>query len=175
MFAVYLAMLDSPADQKKFTILYEACERKLFAIAMQYLNNSHNAEDAMQQCWLNLIRNWEKVSALSLEQATGYAVTTIKHVAVDLLWQDQKTISFPEHWDPPAKDLAESDGHYLVELIHALPACYRDVLEGKFILGESMQELSQRLHLKQATVGTRVARGKALLREQLEKEGIYYG
>lgn len=175
MIAIYLAMLDSPAAQKNFTILYESCERKLFAIAMQYLNNTHDAEDAMQQCWLKLIRNWETVSALSLEQATGYAVTTIKHTAVDILRQNHKTISFPEHWDPPTKDPTESDAHYLVELIHALPTRYRDVLEGKYILGESMQEISQRLHLNQATVGTRVARGKSLLREQLEKEGIYYG
>lgn len=173
MLAIYLAMLETETDQRQFTRLYEAYEKKLYAVALRILGESTRAEDAVQQAWFQLLRNWERVSALSWEEAGGYAVTTVKNAALDVLRAESRTVSLPDSWDPPAREEDEGAYQYLVSLIHALPAGYRRVLELKCVEEQSNREIARRLKLKESTVATRVLRGRTMLRERLEQEGFY--
>ena len=65
MLTMFLAMLETEADRQKFTRLYEAMEKKIYAVALRILGSPEQAEDAAQQAWLRLIQKWELVSALS--------------------------------------------------------------------------------------------------------------
>lgn len=106
MLLFYLSMLETAEDQEKFTKLYEAWERKLYAVALHILKDSTRAEDALQQCWLNLIQHWDSVACLDWLQAGAYAVTTVKHTALNLLQKEKRTVALPETWDPPAPGIA---------------------------------------------------------------------
>lgn len=57
MLAVYLAMLETEEDQRRFTRLYEAYEKKVYAVSLRILGDPTRAEDAAQQTWLQLIKN----------------------------------------------------------------------------------------------------------------------
>ena len=59
----------------------------------------------------------------------------------------------------------------LVRLFAKLPDTYRAVLEMKILAGYSEREIAQHLGISLSAVGTRIFRGKALLREIVEKEG----
>lgn len=174
MLSFYLSLLETAEDQQKFTRLYEAFEKKLYAIALQILKEPTQAEDALQQCWLKLIQKWESVQTLTLQQAGAYAVTTVKNTALNQLRKEARSLPLPESWDPPAPEDGQADYDYLVALIQALPEKYRVVLEGKYIFEESNQEIGRRLKMKASTVATRAARGRTILLEQLEKEGYLY-
>ena len=173
MLALYLSMLETEGDQQKFTQLYEAYEKKLYAVALRILGNPTQAEDAAQQTWLKLLQHWERVSTLSWDEVGGYAVTTAKNAALDMLRTESRTTSIPDSWEPPARSDNEDEYHYLVSLIQALPELYRRILELKYIEEQSNREISKRLKINEATVATRARRGKMLLKEQLEKEGLY--
>ena len=155
MIAVYLAMLETDVDRDKFMKLYESYEKKLFAIALRILENNEKAEDAVQQAWLRIIQHWERVSCLEWDLAGGYAVTTVKNAAIDILRQDEY--------------------QYLVSLIQTLPDTYRRILELKYVEEYSNREIAKRLKMNEATVATRARRGKMMLRERLDKEGFYEG
>ncbi len=172
MLAIYLAMLETEADQRQFLRLYEAYEKKVYAVALRILGNPQQAEDAAQQTWFHLLRRWERVSSLSWDDACGYAVITAKNAALDAKRRDRRTVSFPEGWDPPAREDSQREYDYLVSLIRALPENYRRILELKCVEEQSNQEIARRLHINVSTVSTRVQRGKAMLRAQLEKEGF---
>ena len=43
MFTVYLAMLSSEEDRERFTLLYEAHEKRLYAVALKILGNPTRA------------------------------------------------------------------------------------------------------------------------------------
>lgn len=90
MIAVYLAMLETDVDRDKFMKLYESYEKKLFAVALRILENNEKAEDAVQQAWLRIIQHWERVSCLEWDLAGGYAVTTVKNAAIDILRQEKE-------------------------------------------------------------------------------------
>ena len=174
MLAICLAMLETEQDQRRFTRLFEAHEKKIYAVALRILGDPDRAEDAAQQTWLQLIKNWDRVSALPWRETEGYVVTVAKNCALDILRVERKTAAFPEDWDPPAQEERQEEYDYLVSLIRSLPENYRRILELKCVEEQTNKEIARRLGMNESTVAVRVMRGRALLKERLEKEGYAY-
>ena len=174
MLAICLAMLETERDQQRFTRLFEAHEKKIYAVVLRILGDRDRAEDAAQQTWLKLVQNWERVSALPWGETEGYTVTVAKNCALDILRAERKTTAFPEDWDPPAQDTHQEEYDYLVSLIRSLPENYRRILELKCVEEQTNREIARRLGIKESTVAVRVMRGRAMLKERLEKEGYIY-
>ncbi|MEY8386511.1 sigma-70 family RNA polymerase sigma factor [Oscillospiraceae bacterium 38-13] len=174
MLAICLAMLGTEEDQRRFTRLYEAHEKKMYAVALRVLGDQTRAEDAVQQTWLQLLRSWTRVSALPWEETEGYAVTAAKNAALDILRAERKTVPFPEDWDPPVQEEGQTEYAYLISLIRSLPDIYRRVLELRFVEEQTNREIARRLHIRESTVAVRVLRGRTMLKERLEKEGYAY-
>ena len=174
MLAIYLAMLETEADQRRFTRLYEAYEKTVYAVALRALGDPTRAEDAAQQAWFQLLRRWDRVSALPWDETEGYAVTAAKNCALDILRTERRTAAFPEDWDPPAREEREDEYDYLVSLIRSLPEGYRRILELKLVEEQTNREIARRLGMNESTVAVRVMRGRTMLKERLEKEGYAY-
>lgn len=174
MLAIYLAMLETEADQRRFTRLYEAYEKTVCAVALRVLGDPVRAEDAAQQTWFQLLRSWDRVSALPWDETEGYLVTVAKNCALDILRTERKTVPFPEDWDPPAREEREDEFDYLVSLIRSLPEGYRRILELKLVEERSNREIARRLRMNESTVASRVLRGRTMLKERLEEEGYHY-
>lgn len=175
MLTTYLLMLGSEEDRERFTLLYEAHEKRLYAIALKVLGDPTRAEDAAQQAWLQVLRNWERVNALDWDAAAKYLAVAAKNAALDLLKKEKWTTSMPEEWDPPAPEVDQGEYERLVSLILSLPEAYRRILELKFVEEESNREIARRLGLKESTVSTKVHRGRKLLLDAMEREGYCYG
>lgn len=173
MLTICLAMLETEADRQKFTRLYEALEKKVYAVALRVLGNPNQAEDAAQHTWLRIIQKWELVSALSWDRAGGYAVTAAKNAALDLMRLQSRTVPLPEEWDPPAPAGGEDNYQYLVSLVRQLPEGYRRVLELKLVEELTNREIARHLHIRESTVSSRVMRGRAMLQKRLREEGIH--
>ena len=54
-----------------------------------------------------------------------------------------------------------------------LPETYRAVLEMKFLLDCSGKDISQKLGISENAVNVRISRGRAMLREIMEKEALH--
>jgi RNA polymerase sigma-70 factor (ECF subfamily) len=167
-------MLETEQDQRRFTRLFEAHEKKIYAVALHILGNPTQAEDAAQQTWLKLVQGWDRVSALPWEETEGYAVTAAKNCALDILRSEKRTTAFPENWDPPAQEEHQAEYAYLVSLIRALPENYRRVLELKLVEERTNREIARRLGMNESTVAVRILRGRTMLKDRLEKEGYLY-
>ena len=160
MLTMYLAMLGSEEDRERFTLLYEAHEKRLYAVALKVLRDPTRAEDAAQQTWLQVLRNWERINALDWDSAAKYLVVAARNAALDMLKKERWNTSMPEDWDPPAPE--DGQGEY-------------QRLELKFVEEETNQEIARRLGLKESTVSTKVQRGRRLLLDAMEQEGYSYG
>ena len=174
MLAICLAMLETEEDQRRFTRLFEAHEKKIYKMALHILGDPNRAEDAAQQTWLQLVQNWDRISALPWKETEGYVVTVSKNCALDILRAERRTVAFPEDWDPPAPEDRQDEYDYLVSLIRALPEGYRRILELKCVEEQTNKEIARRLNINESTVSSRVMRGRAMLRSQLKKEGYAY-
>ena len=174
MLVMFLSMLETEEDQRRFTKLFEAHEKKVYGVVLHILGDRDRAEDAAQQTWLKLVQNWERISALPWAETEGYAVTAAKNCALDILRSERRTTAFPEDWDPPAREDGQEEYRYLISLIRSLPENYRRVLELKCVEEQTNREIARRLNITESTVSMRVLRGRAMLRERLEKEGYTY-
>lgn len=175
MLTMYLAMLSTEEDRERFAVLYEAYEKRLYAVALKILANPSQAEDAAQQAWLQVLRNWERVRELEwrARQIPGggsqkRGAGPFEKGAVDGRPCRRNGIL-------RAPESGEDEYRRLVALILSLPEAYRRVLELKYVMEESNQAIARRLGMKESTVSTRVQRGRKLLLEAMEREGYCYG
>lgn len=175
MLTIYLAMLGTEEDRERFTLLYEAHEKRLYAVALKILGNPTQAEDAAQQAWLQVLRNWDRINTLDWDAAAKYLAVAAKNAALDILKKERWNTSMPEDWNPPAPEDDQGEYQRLVALILSLPEAYRRVLELKFVEEKTNQEIAKRLGIKESTVSTKIQRGRKLLLNALEQEGYCYG
>ena len=173
MLAILLAALESEADKQKFTDIYEQYHPQMEQTALRILKNQHDAEDAVQNAFMQIIRHFEKINESPCEKLPFWIVCIVKNEAVTILRKNQRTVQL-ENWDSFAAD-AESVTDYLelVQLFSRLPETYRAVLEMRLLLGYTGKEIARHLALSESAVNTRIFRGRALLREIAEKEAFY--
>lgn len=173
MILFFLAALESEEDRQKFIEIYEKYHVQMEQTAMRILRNQHDAEDAMQNAFIQMIRHFEKVSEIPCEELRFWSISIVKNEALILLRKKRKVVEL-EDWDGVAA-AADSVTEYkeVVELFTRLPATYRAVLEMKMLLGYSDREIAEKLGLSETAVSTRASRGRALLRKIAKKAGFH--
>ena len=171
MLAFFLAVLETETERQQFTALYEQYHDRMEQIALNILGEQHDAEDAVQNSFLQIIRHFEKISEISCEELPFWLISIVKNEALMLLRKRDRTATLKEERFPGgAEDV--SDYTALVELFRSLPDTDRRVLEMKVLLGYTDKEIAGHLGITETAVSTRASRGRQLLREILEKEGF---
>lgn len=172
MLAFFLAALESDADRQLFTFIYENYRKRMEQTAIRILEHQSDAEDAVQNSFVQIIRHFEKIYSIPREELPYWLISIVKNEALMIIRKRKKIVQF-EEWEE-ASEAAEdvTNYHELVELVSKLPETYRAVLEMKTLLGYSDKEIAYHLNITETAVSTRASRGRELLRKTLEKEGM---
>ena len=171
MLAFFLAVLESEADREKFTEIYEQYHGLVEKTAMRILKNQQDAEDAVQNTFVQVIRHFEKVFEIDCKDFPFWIISIVKNEALMILRKKKRVVQL-EDWDSiSVKAESVSDYSELVQLFSKLPETYRAALEMHFLLEYSGKEIAQKLGISESAVNTRISRGRALLKEIIEKEG----
>lgn len=170
-----LAALESDEDRALFTEIYEQNHDRMEQTALRILKDSHDAEDAVQNAFLQIIRNFDALLEIPCKKRIFWCISIVKNEALAILRKKKKTILIIEELEEnPAAGVEEAMSYKeVVRLFAQLPETYRSVLEMKMILGYSGKEIAKRMGLTENTVNVRITRGRAMLREIAGKEGIY--
>ena len=108
MLAILLAALESEADKQKFTDIYEQYHPQMEQTALRILKNQHDAEDAVQNAFMQIIRHFEKTDEIPCEKLPFWIVCIVKNEAVTILRKNQRTVQL-ENWDSFAADAESVD------------------------------------------------------------------
>ena len=73
-----------------------------------------------------------------------------------------------------SKAVEESAADSIIAVIKALPEIYRDALYFSIVLELSVKEIASSLGITRESAKKRIQRGRAMLIENLEKEGFRY-
>lgn len=172
MLSYFLAALESDADRQAFATIYDQYHAKMENTAMKILRNQDDTEDAVQNAFMQVIRYFEKTYQIPCEDLPFWLISIVKNEAYMIL-RKQKNIVPLEDWiDYSNQSVDVMDYVGLVELFAELPNTYRQVLEMKGLLGYSNKEIAAHLGITESAVGTRVSRGRRLLKEILDREGF---
>ena len=100
MLLQYLALLESDHEKDFFTDIYKKHRTELYFKAYNIVHNAEDAEDMVQETFLSLIRNVDKVINEKPHKVWFYMETIVKNRSLNLLKRRkiQETPGLDETW-----------------------------------------------------------------------------
>lgn len=175
MSALCMAMIDEPNDKEKFTEIYNTYKDMMFRISMSVLHNDSLANETVQDCLLKIAMiiadipdpGTNKLKALIIIMVRNKSLNNLKAEYYDKTepLSETETVS-----DDILTGIISDIGYKkLVQEISALDEIYRDILSLRLLYDYSFDEIASLLDIPKGTVGTRIHRGKMILKERLEE------
>ena len=167
----FFMMINTGEEQSRFEKLYRAYRGLMFYVANRILQNEQDAEDAVQQAFMKIAENMDKIDALFSPKTRSYVVTIVENKAIDLYRAKQRTGTV-EYGDAAGLTVEPPEEKGLAGCILQLPPRLRQVILLKYYHGFTLREIAKQLGITQANAEKLHQRAKSKLREICEKEGI---
>ena len=179
MLNLFLTLIDDECDKARFVDFYEKYKRLMFYVARGILKDEHLSEDAIQEAFLRVAKNFHKINDISCPQTRSFVVIITRNISLNMLKKKDDVIDIDDYIDNEilsvTDDLFESvSTKVLTEKMLKLPESYRDILYLYHLYGYSFIEISNLLSLPAETAKKRAQRARYMLKEVLEKEGYYH-
>ena len=165
---VYLQALSDEQERASFEALYLRYRNLMLSVARRFLSEPQDAEDAVHQAFLSILKNFNKISAIDCPETRAFVVIIVERKALDILRARQKTVPLEEMEHGVEIPLPGDNG--LADALAKLPARYRQVLLLRFSYGYTTRELAKEFGMTQSAVQKLVWRAKEAL-EKLYEEG----
>lgn len=173
-------------DGAAFRTIMERNNRRLYRVARSILRNDSEAEDVVQEAYVNAFTHLDGfrgdsslatwLSRITMNEALGRLRRERPAVdldAVETRRSEAQIIQFPQTGasDDPERTMAQREILQLVErAADNLPEIFRIVFVTRVIEGMSVEETAELLGLQPETVKTRLHRARRLVREQLDEQ-----
>ena len=175
-----LLRLSAGGDKGAFSALYDRFSRPLFSLAVKVLSNASEAEDVVQEVFVEL---WEKAPEFDAARAKPFtwAVCITRNKAIDRVRSRSRRSTILERASVDIADRSlgsasvdsresawfnESAG-IIREAFVELPEDQRTAIELAFFEGLSQSQIAERLSQPLGTVKARIRRGLSRLRDRL--------
>lgn len=168
-------------DERAFSELYDRFSTPLFGLMRQMLDDVHEAEDLLQDGFVNL---WDKAASYDSTKgkAFSWAVMIFRNKAIDRLRArgrrarlTERAAEEPDLWTREATQRADDaaddvDRASMVrKAMVALPTEQRKLIELAFLKGLTHHGIAESLGLPLGTVKTSIRRGLLRLRELMKR------
>ena len=166
-------------DRAAFSEFYDRYSTLLFSIAVKILGDQKEAEDVLQEVFVQI---WEKAGTFDprLGRPAGWAATLVRNRAIDRIRASQRRSRLLDQATAELAPVAgESPGAnesvfgreksgLVRTAVAGLPDEQRQAIELAFFGGLTQNEISDRLREPLGTIKARIRRGMLRLRDQLE-------
>jgi RNA polymerase sigma-70 factor (ECF subfamily) len=166
-------------DRAAFASFYDQYSGLLFSIAVKILNDGKEAEDVLQEVFMQI---WNKADAYNplLGKPASWAVTLTRNKAIDRIRASQRRSKLleqatveasvsPDNSSSANEKLHGKENAALIRSeVAALPPEQRCAIELAFFSGLTQDEIAKNLHEPLGTIKARIRRGMLKLREKLE-------
>ena len=167
---MYLSMIETPDDKVKFERIYNRYRNLMYHVAYKVLSNHYDAEDAVHQAFVAIIRHLEKIGDIDNPETRSFIVLITERKAIDLIRTSHSEKVIPLNEDLIGIEIPAPGDHGLADALAKLPAHYREVLLLWFDNGYSAKELAQMLGMTESGVRKLIGRAKNALGRMLEEE-----
>lgn len=170
MLSIYLSMVDTDEKRNLLEKIYVEHRDRMFAVAMRYLHNRSDAEDAVHEAFLRIAGGKTKIFEISPNKIVAYTDIIIRNITVDML-KKRKTETVYDDDVIITDELTIEDDiisrvsrDELVGFILSLPTGQRDAMYARAILGMSGAEGAEMLGISEAAFRHRVYSAKKSIR-----------
>lgn len=177
MLQIYLTLIDTDAEKQKFIIFYEQYRKLMFYIAKEILKDDHLAEDAVQEAFLRIAKNFHKTGTVTSHETKAFAVIITRNAAIDIYNKEKKITKINQYLsesiETETDDFTEKTSYKkLLGYILELPEIYRDVLYLNLVYDYQFNEIANLLGISTENARKRAQRGKKILQEKINEELI---
>ena len=162
----------SEQERRKFELIFETYKNYMYAIALSYTKNTHNAEDIVSEACLRIMANLDKVQEIDSPKTRGYLSIITRNIAIDHYHKDKKEILTDETWpfDTQAsfEDLIVSKDS-LKNYLARLKPNYLHVLIYTYVYDYDDDQIASILAISKDNVRQRRFRGLKTLRKYIEE------
>lgn len=160
-------------DRQRLAGLFDRYRGRMERTALRILPEQSDAEDAVQNALVQIIRHFEKLDEIPDENVSFWILSIVRNEAL-VIRRGQRRTAPLEDWDAFAAEAEDVTGwRELTALFAKLPDTYRAAMEMKLLIGYTDREIAEKLGISKAAASSRVNRGRALLRELAVKEGFH--
>lgn len=169
---LYLEMIERPEDIVKFEEVFFKYKGLMYYVANRLLWNEHDAEDAVQQAFIAIAKNIDKIMDVDCPQTRSYVVTIAENKSVDILRSKQRHPEAEYMECLAGVEIPLPNDHGLADAMAKLPARYREILLLRFDNGYDVNELCEIFNMSKEAMKKLIWRAKEALRNVLEEGGV---
>lgn len=169
---IYLQMLGTDRDKTKFEQIYNTYHGLMFHVASKILQDDRDAEDAVHQAFMAILKNFEKISQVKCPETRSLVVIIVERKSIDLLRARRRSPTAELDEDICGYEIPRPGDGGLADAMARLPARYREVLLLHYDSGYSTREIAMFFDMKRSSVQKLLWRAREALRKELEQEGI---
>lgn len=170
------------SDTEPIKELFEIHREMMFKIAFGILHNKSDAEDAVQDAFLLVINNLEKISQIPCREKVFYFVTIIENVSVNKFNKKKRhpAEDIDEHYELASDYSVEKtadENFFIKEIKSALTELSdRDYSIMYLYAFRQMtpKEIAKELGIREKNIHTYIERARKRLVKILNRRGIYY-
>lgn len=167
---IYALTLVKPADRPKLERLYLEYRSVMFCAANEILHNEHETEDTVQQAFMKIAENLDKVPDELSNKTKAFVVTIAENTAID------RYRKLRRHGDcelcEQSCGIEANSADELVSCILKLPARYRQFILLKYYHGYSTREIAKLLGMSSAAASKTAQRAKQRLEQLCREAGL---
>lgn len=169
MLTLYLSLVDSPDEKRKFEKLYTDYKQTMFYAANRILKDSYEAEDAVHQAFLRIINHLDKIDENDHRKTKAFLIVVVENISIDIYRKRKhdNILLFDElEVDIPINNFNEEWDEVTIA-ISKLPINYSTVLKLRYSQGYDENEIAQILNITINNVRQRIFRAKQRLSQML--------
>lgn len=167
-----LLMLETAEDKSKFEKIYLRYRKMMYAVAYDILRNERDAEDAVQNAFLKIAENLEKIFDIECTKTKSYIVTIIENQAIDLYRRKKRHADVPFDEECAGMQMEYKGTNELAGCMARLPAHYREILLLRYSHGYGTEEIGRIMGVSPCYVSTLLQRAKKKLELLCKEEEI---
>jgi RNA polymerase sigma-70 factor (ECF subfamily) len=166
-------------EEEAVAELYDRFAPLVFKLSRQFLTNTAESEDAVQEIFVRLWKTADRFDPRKAKLVTWVMLITRRHL-IDRIRKKSvrpKQQELGEHHGEtatdgplPSKIWLEERNHMLLQQLQTLPELQRTVIERAYFQGFTLREVSRQLDAPLGTVKSALSRGLLRLRERGDKE-----
>lgn len=161
-------MSQSMSREAEIAAVYDRHADMLYRVAMSHLNNSEDAQDAVQDVFAKYIT--AAPTFPNEEQERAWLIRVTVNRSLDLLRQKKTRSYVPLEEAGEIAAEAEEDGlHSLLHTLTHLPEKHRSAIVLHHLEGFSVEKTAELLGISVSAVKMRLSRGREALKELLQE------
>lgn len=176
MLFLYLSVFDTNEDKNKFTLLYYKYRRLMMKVAFGYVHDYPLAEDCVQNAFLDIAKNFNKVGEVDSPQTRAYVLTIVRTVSIGMYRKmtaessaAEENIKIKSFTQCSSEDefFSAAQRDKLLLIIDELPEDYRYPLILRYGYDYDYKQIAQLCSISYSNARKRVERAILMLKEKI--------